>query len=362
MGYNFLQNFSSLLEVFTAIYVSMFLDEIIKDFWTPDYKEKISQLIKGMKIPAINFFVVKVEKNIEENAQKIGKHMKRKAAFFFVFCLSFLLLAGLEAHSTILSEEGYLIVTILSLFAGVFIFIGRWMFSSLRLVVLSILIYVIVFIFLYFSPVAELLNKWDGVYLIDDKVATICFLGVMALPILWQITIVWLYSRCYRGFMQEKISKEAYIYGKAYIAYKIKDMAALPSEYEVVARDFVKAPSREEDISLKSLNEILVNRLEAICIPPKPYSILWSWIKYNWRGRHNPEAEYIQKHGFDYETMLVEEQPVQVSCSTKEDNKKSKQLYYTLGLIVGYLLFWYSKVRRKNREGREKVESKRMET
>lgn len=305
MEYSFLQNFSSLLEVFTAIYVSMFLDEILVNIWTPDYKQKISQLIKGMNIPAINFFVVKVEKSIGDHAQEIGGHMKRKAAFFFVFCISFLLLAGLEVHSQILPKYGYMIVTLLSVFGFTFMFTGRWMFCKYRYVVLSIAVYVVLFLLLYFSSATEMLYEYPYFQNIDDKTATCCFLAVLSVPILWQLFLIWVYSKLYKGYMQEKISTEAYIYGKAYIAYKIKDMAALPKEYEVVARDFVAAPSPEEDTSLNSLNTILVRRLELLCVPPIPLKVFWSWIKFNLRGRHNREAEYIEQNGFDYESMRV---------------------------------------------------------
>lgn len=343
MEYSFLQNFSSLLEVFTAIYVSMFLDEILKNFWTPDYKEEISKLIKGMNIPAINFFVVKVEKNIEANAKEIGGHMKRKAAFFFTFCMSFLLLAGLEVHSPILKDYGYIIVAFLSLFAGSLIFVGRWMFCRISMVAVSISLYVILYGVLYFTALVKYISQWSWVNYIDDKIAIVLFLGVLSIPILWQAVLIWLYSRCYKGYMEERVSREAYIYGKAYIAYKIKDMAALPREYEVVARDFVKVPSSEQDTSLSSLNEILVMRLELLCAPPEPIIILWSWIKFNWRGRHNREAEYIEENGFDYDTMQVSDQPTQVSGQVENCNEpKKKTPYYVLGVfgsVLGYLLF-----------------------
>ena len=251
--------------------------------------------------------MAKVEKNIDKNANVIGGHMKRKAAFFFVFCMSLLLLAGLEVKSEVMPQYGYMIVTILSVIGAVLFLLGRWMFYRYRMVVLSIAIYAVVFIMLYFTSITASLYELSWLKDIDDKMATCSFLLVVSVPILWQLFLIWVYSKLYRGFMQEKISKEAYIYGKAYIAYKIKDMAALPQEYEVVARDFVAPPSSEEDISLNSLNTILVGRLDELCEPPVPIKVFWSWVKYNFRGRHNREAEYIERHGFDYETMRVNE-------------------------------------------------------
>lgn len=307
MEYSFLQNFSSLLEVFTAIYVSMVLDGILKNIWTPDNKKKISQLIEGMKIPAISFFVKKVEDNIDVNAKDISAHMKRKATFLFVYCLSLLLLAGMESRSEILPQYGYMVVTLLSVLAILLVSFGRWTFVKFSRVVLCIVGYILAFILLYYTGAPAYLSGIGLLNVVDYTTAIVTVLTVITLPVLWQLFLIWVYSSLYKGYMQEKISKEAYVYGKAYLAYKIKDMAALPKEYEMVAKDFVKEQPAEGDTSLNSLNSILVRRLEILCELPKILRVFFSWVRYNLRGRHNHEAEYIEAYGFDYEEISVSE-------------------------------------------------------
>lgn len=303
MEYSFLQEFSSLIEVYTAIYVSMFLDNILKNIWTPEYKQKISNLIKGMNIPAIGYFVKKVEDNIDANAEDIRGHMKRKALFFLVLCISLLLLSGLETHSRILQRNEYLIVSLLSVVGLLFILMGRWAYSKYSRVAISITMYSAIFATLYYPAVGDYIHGLVGFKEIGYKIAVCSILVVISFPIVWQIFLIWIYSSLYKGYMQEKITKEAYIYGKAYIAYKIKDMAALPMEYEMVAKDFVAKPSAEEDMSLNSLNIILVRRLETLCELPNVFKVFGSWIRFVLRGRHNYEAEYIEQNGFDYENM-----------------------------------------------------------
>ena len=305
MGYSFLQNFSSLLEVYAAIYVSMFLDEILINIWTPDYKKKISQLISGMNIPAISYFVKKVEDNIDNNAKDIRGHMKRKALFLFVFCLSLLLLAGLEKESVVLPLYGYLLTTILSVFGFLFLVLGRWTFIKYSRVIVCIGVYSVVLVLLYFFDITKTLSNISWFGAINYKIAVGCMLVTLTIPILWQLFLILVYSKLYKGYMQEKISREAYIYGKAYIAYKIKDMAALPKEYEMVARDFVTAQPKEEDTSLNSLNTILVRRLEQLCELPNVLKVVLSYVLFILRGKHNHEAEYIEQNGFDYESMCV---------------------------------------------------------
>lgn len=303
MDYSFLQNFSSLLEVFTAVYVSMFIDDILSNIWTPKYKSKISSLIESMKIPAIGYIVKNVEDNIDANASNIANHMKIKAMYFVIVCMAFLLLAGLEVHSPILPEYGYLMVTILSIFSIILFILGKWAFRSIASVIVSVLGFSILFSSLYFTPLLAYLYGLELFSWVNDKTAACSFLLALSFPICWQLFLIWVYSSLYKGFMQEKISMEAYVYGKAYIAYKLKDMAALPKEYEMIARDFVTIPETNGDTSLNSLNQVLISRLEILCNPPHILKIFWSWIKFNLRGRKNPAADYIEQNGLDYQTI-----------------------------------------------------------
>lgn len=311
MEYSFLQNFSSLLEVLTAIYVSMLLDDVLANIWTPDYKKKISQLVKGMRIPAVVFFMKKVEDNIDNNAREISEHMKRKATFLLAFCLTLLLVAGLEAKSTVLPKYGYMIVTLLAFAALIIIVLGRWTFIKYSHAVICMVIYGIVFCLLYFTKISFFLANLTWLNINTYPIAIISVLTVLLVPIIWQLFLIWVYSSLYKGYMHEIISKEAYIFGKAYLAYKLKDMAALPREYEMVAKDFVKTQSEEGDISLNSLNTILVRRLEQLCELPNVFIVFISWVKYNLRGRHNREAEYIEANGLDHEDIS--------SVSTSDD-------------------------------------------
>lgn len=309
MEYSFLQNFSSLLEVYTAIYVSMFIDDILSNIWTPSYKQKISQLIQNMNIPAISFFQIQVEDNIDDNAVKIRDQMKRKAIFMFSVCMSFLLIAGLEENSLILPKYGYRIVASLSIVSLLFTIFGRWLFRNKSRVVLCVFAYVALLIVLYFTDITR---NFSILYCgLSEYKVTLCLLFfALTLPIVWQLFLIWIYSSLYKGYMYEKLAKETYIYGKAFLAYKIKDMAALPKEYETVARDFVVAQPMDGDTSLNSLNMILVKRLEKLCQLPKVMNVFLSWMYFILRGKHNPEAEYIEKNGLDYkfEPPLVESQ------------------------------------------------------
>lgn len=90
-------------------------------------------------------------------------------------------------------------------------------------------------------------------------------------------------------------------------------------------------------ISLRLLNDILLGRLESICNAPEPMSLIWSYVKYNFRGRHNPEAEYIEKYGFDYDFIVSEDQPIQevLPDSPRPEVEKKTGWKYVLYSVMG---------------------------
>lgn len=302
-SYSFLVNFASLIEVITAIYMSMLIDNFFSGIWTPGYKKRLSKMIEDMKIPGVKIIADNVSKNIDNHANVIKGHMRRKASFFVVFCLSLLLLAGLESHSSVLPQYGYRLVFSLSCVAFIFMIFGKWAFLNLSRVFVCIFVYVLTILICYFTP---LLRLFPDMHIATEK-SSICFLlAVLFIPIMWQIFILWIYSNLYEGFMRYKITKEAYLYGRAFIAYRLRNMTALPVEYQLVARDFLNPPVDNQDASLESLTKIITGRLEMICNPPKPLVIVLSRIKHQIYWWKEKELEYIQSHGFDYDTNTNE--------------------------------------------------------
>lgn len=296
-SYSFLINFSSLIEVITAMYVTMMIDNFLADIWTPGYKNSLSKMIEDMKIPGVSFIAKNISGNIDYHSSVIKNHMRRKASFFIVFCLSLLLLAGLEPHSGVLPQYGYRLVFCLCGVAFLFMLFGKWSFATISGVCSCVLIYVITILICYFTP---LLRLFSDQHIATEKVS-ICFLLVVLLtPILWQLFIIWVYSSLYKGFMENKIAKEAYLYGRAFIAYRLRNMSALPEEYQLVARDFLNPVDENQDSSLESLTNIIIGRLEMICNPPRPLVILLYSLKQLFPMGKEKEIEYVQINGYDY--------------------------------------------------------------
>ena len=81
----------------------------------------------------------------------------------------------------------------------------------------------------------------------------------------------------------------------------------------------------------------------------EPISLIWSNIKYNFRGIHNPEAEYKERYGFDYEVEVEEEHPVEgilVEDEQPVDDKKAAGWGFVpycvmgiIGCVAGLLAF-----------------------
>ena len=296
-SYSFLINFASLIEVITAMYVSMLIDNFLASIWTPGYKSSLSKMIDDMKIPGVSVIANNVANNIDVHSKVIKNHMRRKASFFIVFCLSLLLLAGLESHSSVLPQYGYRLVFTLSCVVFLFMMFGKWAFASVSRVFVCVLLYIMTILICYFTPLLRLL---PDLHIVTEKVSICFLLGVLLTPVIWQLFIIWVYSNLYEEFMKSKLYKEAYLYGRAFIAYRLRNMTALPEEYQLVARDFINPQGENQDSSLESLTKVISGRLEMICYPPRPLVILLSRIKHMLHFGREKELEYIQLHGFDY--------------------------------------------------------------
>ena len=296
-AYSYLVNYSSLIEVMTAMYVSMFIDNILADIWTPSYKESIKGMIDDMKIVGVSVISEKVGTIIDAHSSVIKNHMKRKASFFIVYCLSLLLIAGLEPHSGVLPEYGCRLVFSLSCLALLFMVLGRWTFASVSTVFSCAMVYVLLFIICYFTPILRVIPVMN---IASEKTTTCLMLSVLLIPILWQLFIIWVYSSLYQGYMEHKIMRESYLYGRAFLAYRLRNMTALPEQYQLVARDFLNPPVENQDSSLESLTHIVTGRLERICYPPRPLRILISRLKHALHIGRERELEYIQMNGLDH--------------------------------------------------------------
>ena len=92
-----LSHFSSLLEVVTAIYISMCMDDVLRGVCSPKYYEDLAKALKDYYIEGHDELVNRIVETNREKADSISMYMKNRAAFLAVITMLFILLLGYES-------------------------------------------------------------------------------------------------------------------------------------------------------------------------------------------------------------------------------------------------------------------------
>lgn len=293
-----LGEYSSLIEVLTATYFTMCIDDVLRSIWTPRYAQKVALLLDQIDIPIAKNMRTDIERHVETFTSAIKKHMKVKSIFMLVFCLILLFLVGLESHLNWLKNgvnEVELVFRMSILFL-LFICLGKYTFKKFSTLIYDFLIMGIIIICLYVHN----FSITDNNFITENRV--LCFMiMVLLIPILWQIFQCWVYSSLYYGYLKAKTKEEQILLTRAKQAYRIRQVAAAPVEYYgSVAADLERVIlSTHEDSALVAINSCFVDRMEMICDLPWSVKLLWSDIKFHFKCFRFPNT---QKE----ETIVVE--------------------------------------------------------
>lgn len=282
-----LSEYSSLLEVITAAYFSMCIDDVLKAIWTPQYNDKVKTLISRIKTPVTDT----MKKGWEEHAQyftdDIKKHMRVKSVFMLIVCVFLLMLSGLESNLMWLSSiENYSELLIrFSILCFILIIGGELFFNKYStlffdcvgiIVVLSLL-----FCFDFTISSADFITQNRAVFIL---------LAMLFTPICWQVFLCWAYSSLYYGYLNELTVREERLYQMALQSFRIKEAAAAPEEYKMsVAQDIEAVKEGELDASTAHVLNTFVDRMEIICKRPSVYRLIWADIIYHWNRIFHPE-------------------------------------------------------------------------
>lgn len=297
-----LNDYSSLLEVITAAYFSMCIEQILKAVWTPKYHDKVQKLVDATNIPMAKKMSISLDDHITIISADINRHMKIKSVFMLIVCLALLATCGLENHLHWLIVEGneQEIVARFSFLLLFVILLGNYLFRRLSYI-FGVIIGVTILLFLSYSFLdSNLLTEY---FKLTENRVVFSLLGILFLPILWQIFLCWVYSSLYYGYLFENTTKEKAKYELALLSVRIRQVAAAPDEYkECVARELenpqpISESGKPEEIdsSCALVHNRFVERMEDICRFRNVIVLILSCIRHHWIALIHPERVVKQK-------------------------------------------------------------------
>ena len=294
-----LSDYSSLIEVITAVYFSMCIDDVLKGIWTPKYHEKVNAVIENSNVAIGEQMKRDFNSYTQKTADVIKRHMKIKSSFMLYVCILSLFLLGMEGHIDSFRQTGNEVELLLrsTLLLTIVLFLGRLFFKKYSRMAISCVL---------FPALVGMSYVFDfsisDVWGISENFVVSCFIVILLIPILWQIFLCWTHSSLYYGYLREKTDKERHLYDLAMLGFRTGQVAIVPGAYmESVVRemdrlkDLPQEDANKQDTPLLLINRTFIERMENVCRHPNAIRLFFSDIRYHFnRLRHlnNSDSEH----------------------------------------------------------------------
>ena len=277
-----IENFSSFIEFLSAIYFSLYIEDLInRRIWTPAYyKQLYNSLDKVTFIPneSIKNYIVDRSKCKGEEMQKQVSH---KGLFMLIMCSFTLLFIGLFCEEQNVNVRAQFALSVSCLFIPVITLFGKILLSKWKYVILFAVFELCVFFVSYRFLYIRLDTFVDSKSLLEQFfIQYHCYIVLFALlfPIGVQIIVCWLYSSIYSGYLNTYLIKEQSSYDLFLKAQKEHDSNQVPEHYKIlIANNVINNGSFNVDSTLSDYSKKIINDLKKI-VEPNLFILFWSHI------------------------------------------------------------------------------------
>lgn len=270
-------NFSSLIELFAAIYLTISLDDLLlRRFWTPDYEKKVTEEFEKIKMPDL------AKRPTIQNAAQLSvdveKRSRKRGGLMFGLTVSLLIIIGFEEYfvSLDLFCRASLLLLLISGISLVYIFdyffLKSWWSLLWVTLLMPLFIGVIAFVLPHFSICAKMNESDSGGSLVI--VVKIVLVLALILPVVWQLFRNWMYTRYYLQYIIDQTSVKAKEY---YMALRCDPSKG--HKMSEIAQPYLNAVGKavaagNGDRPIKPFLDILQKELSKIEYVPTLYPLL----------------------------------------------------------------------------------------
>lgn len=262
-------SFSSLIELFAALYLTICLDDLLlRRFWTIDYAQKVESKFSSIKIPPL------AKKQVTDEANKLSseeeKRSRKRGAIMFGMSIILLIIIGFE--DTFLKYGTPILSTSFSIIAVYFLIHYIWdgkllksWWKVLEIIIIGALLFSIcVFGAARSNQISNYINTKLAFF---DLGAQILLVITLVVPILWQLFRNWLYSSYYLDYIFDLASEKAADYNIA-ITFDVKKikMTKVAVDYQDIVS--VDVASGNQDRQITQYLEVLQKNLSSISYIP----------------------------------------------------------------------------------------------
>lgn len=275
-----ISNFSSFVEFFAAIYATMAVNnDFCSNFWTPKYYKDMELLLKTYNFSGSSSIHDKLMDDIKTKYEVVQSHAHFRGFILLSLCVCYLIFMGYENEDNCMDVSHYIPILYSTVLVGITILFSSMILYNWRRVILSVGVYFIVYIALKIGNWECIANSYLSMLLFQYK--SILLIGIIILPIGYQIFIYWLHSSIYKGYLKYHVRIEHERFQKSMDGIKNRDRSKVDKIYMDTWTDAVFVSN--EDPTLTSFYKVLNQQLLRIA-SPSCWQLLSSWILHHLKG------------------------------------------------------------------------------
>lgn len=274
-----ISDFSSFVEFFAAIYVTMAVNnDFCSNFWTPKYYEEMKSLLNVYNFNGSSSIHDKLLDQIKGKYNIVQNHAHHRGFTMLVLCVFYLIFMGFENENNSLVVAHYVPIIYSTLLVGGILTISNIVFKNWRRVIFFIIFCVAFYILLKILDCEAITNYPLSLFLYKYKCHIM--IGIIILPIVYQVYVYWLYSSIYKGYLKNKVSVEYNRFHTSMKGIKNKEKGKVDKIYLDIWTD-TKFNSGE-DPTLTPFYEELNKQLLKVASPTH-WQLVESWLVHHWK-------------------------------------------------------------------------------
>lgn len=272
-----ISDFSSFVEFFAAIYVTMAANnDFCSNFWTPKYYEEMRTLLNFYNFNGSSSIHNQLLEQIKEKYNIVQNNAHHRGFILLVLCVFYLIFMGFENDVNYHNVAHYVPIIYSTILVGIVLVISNIAFKNWRSVILFVLLCVAFYI------VLKVLNddtiSAHPISLFLYKYKCHIMIGVIILPVVYQIYVYWLYSSIYKGYLKNMVSIEYERFQTSMEGIKNKEKTKVDRIYLDIWTD-TKFNSGEDSTLTPFYEEL--NKQLLIVASPSHWQLINSWLKHH---------------------------------------------------------------------------------
>ena len=281
-----ISNFSSFVEFFAAIYVTMAVNnDFCSNFWTPKYYKEMDSLLKEYNFSGSSSIHDSLMDKIKHKYENVQNRAHYRGFIVLMLCIFYLIFMGYEDETNRMSVGHYVPILSNTILVGFTLIFSRQILRNWRRTIFYVLVY------MFFKCVHLDVLETHVIAIAIFKYKSLLLIAIILLPIIHQLYIYWLYSSVYKGYLKHHVSEEYKRYKESMLGIKTKDKSKVDEIYMKAWSDAMFISN--EDPTYTTFYQVLTKQLLCIASPTQ-WQLLKSWIKYHMKRIFSKEKEGSQ--------------------------------------------------------------------